>query len=138
VTRFDRTRAKTTRARELRRNGTKPEAKLWNVLRGSPLGVSFRRQHPVGPYVLDFYSPALKVAIELDGDQHLQRQAFEARRTRYLNAKGIRVIRFWNVEVNETFYGVCERIAEVMEALTPTRNAARSAPLLSGGGILVP
>jgi len=100
--------------------------------------VSFRRHHPVGPYVLDFYSPALKVAIELDGDQHLQRQAFEARRTRYLNAKGIRVIRFWNVEVNETFYGVCERIAEVMEALTPTRNAARSAPLLSGGGILVP
>ena len=138
MTRFDRTRAKTTRARELRRNGTKPEAKLWNVLRGSPLGVSFRRQHPVGPYVLDFYSPALKVAIELDGDQHLQRQAFEARRTRYLNAKGIRVIRFWNVEVNETFYGVCERIAEVMEALTPTRNVARSAPLLSGGGILVP
>ena len=137
MTRFSRTRLKTARARELRRNGTKPEAILWNVLRGSPLGVSFRRQHPLGPYILDFYSSALKLAIELDGDQHLERQVSDARRTRYLNTQGIGVIRFWNVEVNENFDGVCERVAEVIEALTPTRNAVRSDLPLSGGGILV-
>jgi very-short-patch-repair endonuclease len=137
LTRFNRTRLKTARARELRRNGTKPEARLWSTLRGAPLGVSFRRQHPVGPYVLDFYSPALKLAIELDGDQHLERQVFDARRTRYLNAKGILVIRFWNVEVNENFDGVCERIAEIIGTMTPTRNATRSDLPLSGGGISV-
>jgi very-short-patch-repair endonuclease len=107
------------------------------VLRGSPLGVSFRRQHPVGPYVLDFYAPALKLAIELDGDQHLERGASDARRTRYLNAKGIRVIRFWNVEVNENLDGVCERISEIIARKTPTRNATRSDLPLSGGGISV-
>jgi len=79
----------------------------------------------------------LKLAIELDGDQHLERQVSDARRTRYLNTQGIGVIRFWNVEVNENFDGVCERVAEVIEALTPTRNAVRSDLPLSGGGILV-
>jgi very-short-patch-repair endonuclease len=137
ISRFDRTRFKTARARELRRNGTKPEARLWSVLRGTPLGVSFRRQHPVGPYILDFYSPALKLAIEVDGSQHFDKQEYDRRRTRYLNAKGIRVLRFWNNEVSENFDGVCERIAEAIKPVTPTRNAARSDLPLSGGGIMV-
>ena len=134
VTRFDRTRVKTARARELRRSGTKPEAKLWHVLRGSPLGVSFRRQHPVGPYILDFYSSALKLAIELDGDQHCRRLSYDERRTQFLKSKGIHVIRFWNIELNENFEGVCERIAEAIRELTPTRNASRFDLPLSGGG----
>ncbi len=134
MTRFDRTSLKTQRARALRRNGTKPEAKLWSALRGSPLGVSFRRQHPVGPYILDFYCPSLKFEIELDGDQHSENKAYDEHRTRYLNRKGIRVIRFWNVEVNQNLDGVCERIAAVIQNLTPTRNAARSDLPLSGGG----
>ena len=134
MTRFDRTRSKTERARELRRNGTKPEAKLWQVLRGTPLGFSFRRQHPVGPYILDFYSPVLRLAIELDGDQHCEQRAYDERRTRFLNARGIRVFRFWNTEVNENLDGVCERISEVIRTMTPTRNAARSdLPLLGRG-----
>jgi very-short-patch-repair endonuclease len=137
LTRFNRTRLKTGRARELRRSGTGPEAKLWQVLRGRPLGHSFRRQHPVGPYILDFYCPALKLAIELDGDQHLEHQSHDIRRTHYLDGKGIRVIRFWNIEVNENFDGVCERIAEIIGKMTPTRNATRSDLPLSGGGIMV-
>jgi len=132
--RFERTRFNTARARELRRSGTKPEAKIWQVLRGTPLGVSFRRQHPLGPYILDFYCPALKFAIELDGDQHVERHRYDEARTRYLNAKGLRVIRFWNIEVNENVDGVCERIAEVIQKLTPTRNASSSDLPLSGGG----
>jgi very-short-patch-repair endonuclease len=134
VTRFTRTKLLTARARELRRNSTKPEVKLWNVLRGDPLGVSFRRQHPIGPYVLDFYCPALKLAVELDGSQHFDRQDHDRRRTFYLNTKGIHVIRFWNVEINENFDGVCERIARAIAKLTPTQNAARSDLPLSGGG----
>ena len=134
MTRFNRTPSKTRRARELRRNGTPPEAKLWSALRGTPLGVSFRRQHPIGPYVLDFYSPVLKLAIELDGDQHLEQQSYDKWRTRYLNAPGIRVVRFWNIEVNENFDGICERIAEIIRDMTPTRNASRSDLPLSGGG----
>ncbi|MBV9570512.1 MAG: endonuclease domain-containing protein [Alphaproteobacteria bacterium] len=134
MTRFNRTKAKTARARELRRTGTKPEARLWRVLRGTPLGISSRRQHPVGPYVLDFYCPDLKLGIELDGDQHFEQQDHDRRRTLYLNAKGIRVIRFWNAEVTENLDGVCQRITEAVRTPTPTRNASRSdLPLLGGG-----
>ena len=134
MTRFDRTKLKTERARELRRNGTKPEAKLWQVLRGTPLGFSFRRQHPVGPYIVDLYCSPLKLAIELDGDQHCRRLSYDERRTQFLKSKGIHVIRFWNIELNENFDGVCERIAEAIRGLTPTRNASRSDLPLSGGG----
>ena len=132
--RFNRTPAKTQRARELRRNGTKPEAKLWYALRDSRLGVSFRRQHPIGPYVLDRYCPALKLAIELDGDQHSEQQGYDQRRTRFLNLRDIRVIRFWNIEVNEEIDRVYEQIAHLVAAMTPTRNASRSDLPLSGGG----
>jgi very-short-patch-repair endonuclease len=134
TSRFNRTFFKTARARELRRSGTKPEAKIWQVLRGTPLEVSFRRQHPLGPYILDFYCPALRLAIELDGDQHCNVKSYDEHRTGYLNRKGICVIRFWNIEVNENVDGVCERIAEVIQKLTPTRNASRSDLPLSGGG----
>jgi very-short-patch-repair endonuclease len=57
-------------ARELRRGMTAPELKLWRELRLRPDGLKFRRQHPVGPYVLDFYCPAARVAIEVDGAVH--------------------------------------------------------------------
>lgn len=89
-------------ARQLRQNQTDAEQHLWHLLRHKRLaGVKFRRQCPRGAYVLDFYCPSKKLAIELDGGQHTSEQAREhdARRTSYLSRQGIRVLRFWDSEV---------------------------------------
>jgi very-short-patch-repair endonuclease len=111
MTRFSRTREKTARARNLRQNMTTAESKLWYVLRGAAMGESFRRQHPIGPYFIDFYCAPLKLAIELDGGQHANQQVTDEIRTRCLNAMGIEVLRFWNIEVTENLDGVCRDIA---------------------------
>lgn len=107
------------RRKELRNNATPAEQQLWSMLKHSNLGgFKFRRQHSVGPYILDFYCPAEKLAIELDGDSHFSEEAvvYDRERTAYLNVLGIRVLRFWNTDVYENIEAVCERIlAEVKE-----------------------
>jgi very-short-patch-repair endonuclease len=112
MTRFDRTRAKTSMARRLRRAMTDAEKKLWWRLRNDQLGLSFRRQHPIGVYVVDFFAPAIGLVIELDGSQHGMEPhlAFDARRTEFLEARGLRVMRFWNNEVMSNLEGVLETI----------------------------
>jgi len=83
--------------RQLRRNSTDAEAALWALLRGRRFGgTKFRRQHPCGPFILDFFCMRQKLAIELDGGQHFEAagQAYDARRDAYLAARGIRVLRF--------------------------------------------
>jgi very-short-patch-repair endonuclease len=95
------------RAGLLRKEPSPAEAKLWRHLRGNRLaGVSFRRQHSIGPYVVDFCSPAKKVIVELDGSQHLQDEEKDARRTEYLRSEGYRVLRFWNDAVMSDVDGV--------------------------------
>jgi very-short-patch-repair endonuclease len=138
MTRFDHTPEKMHRARRLRREATPAERILWSGLRGAQLGTSFRRQHPVGPYILDFYSPSLRLAVELDGDQHgraLGRER-DARRDAWLGGKGIRVLRFWNSDVRGNLRGVLDDIWRhcVDAAATPTRSAAPTDLPLSGGG----
>jgi very-short-patch-repair endonuclease len=99
----------TSNARRLRKSMTRAEWKLWSVLRRDQLeGLHFRRQHPIGPYVLDFYCSPLRLAIELDGGQHAydNTRARDHRRTRWLQAKGITVVRFWNNDVIENLEGV--------------------------------
>ena len=88
MTQFDRTRAKTSRARQLRRAMTDAEKKLWWRVRNDQLGLSFRRQHPIGAYVVDFFAPSIGLVIELDGGQHGMEPhlAFDARRTEFLEA----------------------------------------------------
>ena len=84
------------RARALRRKMTLPEVILWQELRGGKLkGLQFRRQHPVGPCILDFYSPAARLAVEIDGSSHAnERQSrHDERRDRWLAARDIRVLR---------------------------------------------
>ena len=89
-----------TRARALRRNSTDAERKLWYLLRDRRLGgIKFCRQHPRGPYTLDFYCAEAALVIELDGSQHAERLEQDARRTAYLEAEGLRVLRFWNRDV---------------------------------------
>ncbi len=125
MTRFNRALLKTERARQLRADATTSERKLWAHLRGSQMnGFAFRRQHPVGPYVLDFYCAAARLAIELDGDQHGTEAglAYDGARTGFLNQKRVRVIRFGNHELNENFDGVRDEICRALQP-TPTRQS---------------
>ncbi|ARS38763.1 cytosine methyltransferase [Sphingobacteriaceae bacterium GW460-11-11-14-LB5] len=91
--------------KELRNNLTPAEATMWKYLQNSKLdGKKFRRQHSVGNYILDFYCPSEKLAIEVDGDSHndYSSEIYYKERTDFLNSKGIKVIRFDNVEVFES------------------------------------
>jgi len=138
--RFDRTGSKTLRARNLRRSYTDVEMKVWQKLRNRQLGVDFRRQHPVGNFVLDFYAPAVRLAVEIDGSQHAQTAtiAGDQSRTRWLEERGVTVLRIWNSDVVQNVSGVLEviaaKVAELQSSgMTPTRRWRADLPL-SGGG----
>jgi very-short-patch-repair endonuclease len=77
--------------------------------------IHFRRQHAIGPYIVDFCAPRQKLIIELDGGQHLEQQEYDAERTIYLEAKGYKVLRFWNNEVIENLDGVLQVIQNMIE-----------------------
>jgi len=99
--------------KKLRNNATAAEQQLWELLkRGNLGGHKFRRQHSVGPYIVDFYCPAWKLALELDGDSHFTDEAvvYDQERTAYLHTLGITVLRFLNTDVYENAEAVCERI----------------------------
>lgn len=84
--------------KELRNHSTLAEATLWKMLKGAQIdNLKFRRQHSVGPYILDFYCPQIKLAIELDGEIHNRQADYDQQRTYFLNkVKGIEVLRFEN------------------------------------------
>jgi len=89
-----------TFARKLRKSETDAERKIWQQLRSHNLnGAKFRRQHPIGPYVVDFICINEKLIIELDGSQHQQQQDYDAARTAFLEQSGYRVLRFWDDDV---------------------------------------
>ncbi|MDX1950099.1 MAG: class I tRNA ligase family protein [Rickettsiales bacterium] len=107
------------KAKELRKNQTDVEKKLWNALRKDQLeGYSFRRQHPVGDYITDFACIEKKLIVELDGGQHNEDSAIEYdnKRTAFLEQAGFRVLRFWNFEVNENLEGIIETILSYLQA----------------------
>ena len=90
------------RRRELRRNQTEAEKTLWAHLRNKQFHrMKFFRQYNIGPYILDFYCPNMKLAVELDGGQPNQCESkeYDTVRSEYLKAQGIKVMRFWNHEV---------------------------------------
>lgn len=103
------------RRKELRNNATPAERLLWRALQhGNLVGYKFRRQHSVGFYILDFFCPSERLAVELDGDSHFtaEAQAYDRERTAYLNALNIRVLRFLNTDVYDDLDAVCGRILE--------------------------
>ncbi len=97
----------TTRARAMRRKPSLAERKLWSHLRNDQfMGLRFRRQYRIGQYIADFFCPAIKLVVELDGDRHSEQADYDAERTRFLNEIQIHVIRFTNFEVIENMDGV--------------------------------
>ena len=107
------------KARYLRKEGTKTEVILWEKLRNRKLGIKFRRQHPVDMYILDFYAPIVFLAIELDGSVHSSKEdkEYDETRSHYLESKGIRLIRFWNSEVEKDIESVLYKIHEKVDEL---------------------
>ena len=87
------------RARQMRREPTEAEYKLWFYLRAEQLGVKFRRQLPLGDYIVDFVCLPNKLIVELDGGQHTRQRDYDEQRTRWLNSQGFQVLRFWNCDV---------------------------------------
>ncbi len=100
------------RAKDLRRGMTAPEKLLWAMLRRNQLGLHFRRQHPVGPFILDFYCAAAKLCVEVDGPVHDEQEDADARRTAWLTKEGIRVLRFTIAEVEQRPAAVLAAIAK--------------------------
>src|SRR5687768_4682366 len=98
----------------MRRQPTTAEEALWSALQGKQVaGLRFRRQHPVGRFVLDFYCPSHKLAIEVDGSVHDVQQERDTERTKVLEAHGCRVLRFRNDQVLRDLPSVVQRIAAV-------------------------
>jgi len=123
------------RARYLRKHPTEAEYRLWFALRAlKPLGFHFRRQAPIGNYIADFVCHRAKIIVEIDGAQHgepvnLRR---DERRTGFLNSRGYRVLRFWNVEVME---GKDEVVEAILRAAPPAIALARAVDLPALGEV---
>ena len=104
-----------TLSRQFRSNQTDAERRLWRELRDRRfLGFKFRRQHPVPSYVVDFACIEKKLVVGLDGGQHAVHTEKDADRTRYLEAQGFRVLRFWNNEVLGNIEGVLATLREAL------------------------
>ena len=114
---------------ELRRSATEAELGLWYHLRAGRLnGLKFRRQHPIPPYIVDFICEAKKLVVELDGSQH--DEVVDHVRTKFLESRGLMVLRFWDNDVLQQTDAVLEAILSAAEnrTLTPT-------PLPAGEGL---
>ena len=103
----------------LRKNQTPQEVILWSKLRRNQFGIKFKRQYSVGPYVLDFYSPRNKLAIEIDGSQHLENIEYDLNRNKYLSSLGIITLRFWNNDINKNIDEVINKIISELNLPPP-------------------
>ena len=102
-------------AKDLRSGSTDAERILWSWIRAKRLeGLKFRRQHPMGRYIVDFACLERKIVIELDGGQHaeLERKEYDRERDNWLKKEGYRILRFWDNEVLTNINGVLEVIRE--------------------------
>ena len=127
------------RARALRRDMSLPEVVLWEELRDGRLnGLRFRRQHPIGPYILDFYCSPHRLAVEVDGVAHdfAERAQHDLRRERWLAERRIRILRFTAADVldDRLLEGVLTMIAEATAAGSSPAQRGRGTPEGGGGG----
>ena len=100
------------------RNATKQEAVLWHLFLKS-YEVNFSRQYRIGNYILDFYAPSIKLAIEIDGGQHYDDDVinYDKERSSFLNSRGITIIRFTNIDVDKNLNGVVTEIKRVIKEI---------------------
>ena len=115
-------------ARFLRGTMTDSERRLWSRLRGEQLGAKFRRQHPLGPYIVDFACLAPKLIVELDGSQHASQLAHDSERDAFLRGQGFAVLRFASNEVFINLEGVLQAIVSRLDALTSRAGPHPSLP----------
>ena len=109
---------KTILARNLRKNSTIQERRLWNLLKNRQFhNLKFKRQQPIGDYIVDFICKEAKIIIEIDGGQHNEPEniEYDKTRTEYLNNLGYKVVRFWNNEIYENIEGVVLRLKEEID-----------------------
>jgi very-short-patch-repair endonuclease len=103
------------RARELRSKLTDAEQRLWQALRRRQVaGVKFRRQQPIGDFIVDFVCFERRLIVEVDGGQHAEQVSYDEQRTQWLEARGYRVLRFWNNDVLADTEGVAQAILDTM------------------------
>jgi len=108
-------------ARQLRRSATLAEVRLWSHLRRKQLaGFRFRRQHPLGNYIVDFFCPEARLVVEADGGQHSEDNAHDAARTEWLEKRGYRVLRFWNTDILASTEEVLAAILGALRARPPS------------------
>ena len=110
----------TKKARELRNNMTKQERVLWSYLRKRTINnLKFRRQYPIENYIVDFICNEKKLIIEIDGGQHNDNRhiEYDKRRTKFLEDKGYKVLRFWNCDIDNNIEGVYETILKELDLL---------------------
>jgi len=124
-----------TNAKRLRRELTDAEKKLWRLLRSRQLcRAKFRKQQPIGPYIVDFVCLEARLIIEADGGQHAQSEQDVSREV-WLNSRGYRVLRFWNPDIFGNIDGVLQLIAEALKTPHPAPAAPESPSPSRGEGI---
>jgi very-short-patch-repair endonuclease len=106
--------ALTERARDLRKNITDAERAFWRRVKDRRFrGLKFRRQVPMGYYIVDFLCHETKIIVELDGGQHVERTEYDEKRTQFLEEQGYQVIRFWDNEVLKNMEGVLLKLSRM-------------------------
>ena len=122
------------RARNLRNNMTEAEWRLWGHIRNKQLGVQFKRQVPIGKYIIDFFSLEIGLVIEVDGSQHFGDEHIitDKRRTKYLEKFGLKVVRYNNLEIFENIDGVIVDLAYTISKIikTDSKNSLNSSFIL--------
>ncbi|MDP2196485.1 MAG: endonuclease domain-containing protein [Rhodocyclaceae bacterium] len=113
------------RAKSLRTNQTDAEQRLWHHLRAHRfMGIKFKRQKPVGNYIVDFVCFAPKLVVEIDGGQHAEQVVYDRRRDAYLQSEGFTVLRFWNNQILNETEAVLESIRHTVITLSPDPSPA--------------
>lgn len=114
------------RARDLRRNMSVSEKWLWSQIRGKRLGFAFKRQVPVGPYVLDFYCAEAKLAIEVDGEQHLNQASRDAHRDAWVKERGIVTLRIPSLDLFDASRKDCGLWPDRIRAICEERSGRKT------------
>jgi len=122
------------KAKALRKNLTEAEKKLWDTLRSKQMEqFKFRRQQPIGNYIVDFFCSELRLVVELDGGQHAEQMGYDEKRTQFLQSQGYHVLRFWNNEVMGNIEGVYGVIVDTIKGSIAGVAPHLTLPLKGGG-----